>query len=103
MENTTIINYIEAAFLLQHLTDPELAELKKILADEMILELSDPGYVTIDDRVEQIIDIGREYDHSRLETFIKQQNISPVFIQDEISYYQVTNELDNAITIFFQQ
>lgn len=103
MENTTIINYVEAAFLLQQLTDPDLAELRKILANEMILELSEPDYVTINDRVEQIIDIGREYDHSRLETFIKQQNISPMFIQDEISYYQVTPELDNAITIFFKQ
>ena len=103
MENNTIINYVEAAFLLQQLTDPDLAELRKILTNEMILELSELDYMTINDRVEQIIDIGREYDHSRLEAFVKQQNILPLFTQDEISYYQVTPELDNAITIFFKQ
>lgn len=103
MENTTIISYIEAAFLLQQLTDPDLIELKKILTNEMMLELSEPDYITINDRVEQIIDINRQYDLSRLEAFVKQQNIVPLFIQDEISYYQVSPELDNAITIFFKQ
>ena len=103
MENTTIINYIEAAFLLQQMTDPQLKDLKKILIDEIMLELSEPDYMTIQDRVEQLIELGRTYDLVRLEAFINQQSILPLFVQDGIGYYQVTKELDNAITIFFQQ
>lgn len=103
MEDITIIDYVKAAFFLQQLTDPDLVELKKILVNEIILELTEPDCMCINDRVEQIIEIGREYDLHQLETFIKQQNILPLFVQDETGYYRITNELDNAITIFFKQ
>lgn len=103
MENTTIIDYVEAAFLLQQITDPALSDLKKILINEMVLEFSEPDYMALQDRVEQLIELGRTYDVSRLESFINQQNILPLFVQDDIGYYQVTKELDNAITIFFKQ
>lgn len=103
MENTTIINYVEAAFLLQQMTDPQLQDLRKMLIDEMVLELSEPDYITIQDRVEQLIELGRTYDLARLEAFINQQKILPLFVQDGTGYYQVTKELDNAITIFFEQ
>lgn len=102
METTTVIDYIKAAFLLQQMTDPELSDLKKILINAMVLELSEPDYMTIQDRVDQLIELGRTYDFCQLETFINQQNILPLFVQDGIGYYQVTKELDNAITIFFK-
>lgn len=102
MENITSINYIEAAFLLQQITDPELQELKALLTQVMIEELQEPECLTLEDRVAQITDASYSDDSlSRLNAFVKEQGIQPIFVENQTEYYEISKELDRAITIFF--
>lgn len=97
------ISYVRAVRSIQEITDPDLIELREILIREITLELSEPEYMTIGDRVEQLIELDKKYDQAHLETFVREQNVLPLFVQEGVGYYQVTKELDKAITIFFQR
>lgn len=104
MEGITSIDYIEAAFLLQQITDPSLQELKKLLTQVMIEELQEPECLTLQDRVAQLTETSYTGDSlERLTAFVKQQGIQPVFVENSNEYYQISQELDHAITIFFTQ